>query len=125
MTYLGVFLGVIIMAAMVYLALDKKSTFSTRIAALAALAVMILTVVICLIIYFSDTTVPIDPSMLIVGAPPQTAETEGNSIWVMLLLIVVMVAIFSVIFYLAMKENKKHAQKAVESSVEISKKFDF
>ena len=125
MIYLGVVVGLIIMAIMVFLAVDKKSNLPTRIAALIALAVMIITIIICVFLIFTDTSVPIDESILIVGAPPEKIESEGNSIWIMLLLIVFLIAIFGVIAFIAMKENKKHHSKAAETSLQISKKFDF
>jgi len=66
MIFLGVMLGIAIMAATVYFALDKKSGFHMRLVCLGALAIMILTVIICLVIILTDNRVPIDESVLIV-----------------------------------------------------------
>ena len=93
------------MAAMIYLALDKKSNFQTRVASLAALAIMIITVIICLIIILSDNTVPVDPSTLIVGPPVETSE--DNNIMALIFSIVFMLVLFVIIAILARREHKK------------------
>ena len=124
MIYLGVVVGLIIMSAMVYLAIDKKSNFPTRVASLAALALMVVTIIICVFIIFTDDRVPVDPSVLIVGAPVETAKEENNNFWVILLLIIFLIGIFILVAFFAMKENKKHAKK-LEESFDTSNKFDF
>ena len=125
MTYLGVVLGLILMAVMVYLALDKKSNFPTRVAALIALAVMILTIVICLFLIFTDNTVPFDESVLIVGAVAEEVEDNGNNIWVMILVFLILAIVFTIIVFHSMKEHKKHIQNVSQNSIKISKTFDF
>ena len=92
------------------MALDKKSNFHTRIASLAALAVMILTLIICFFVLSSDTPAPMDPSTLIVGAPPAEKE-ENTNILPLLLSVVFFLLLFLVIVYLAMKEHKKFSKK--------------
>lgn len=101
------------MGVMCYLALDKKSNFHTRLASLAALAVMVLTVIICLIIVFSDNTVPVDYSTLVVGAPVEVKDDNEN-IFLLLFTILFFLALFVVIAVLAMKEHKKSAPKKGE-----------
>jgi len=105
MIFIGIVIGIIIMAAMIYLALDKKSNFHTRIASLAALAVMILTIIICLIIIFSDDKVHIDPSTLIVGAPVEVKE--DNNLAGLMISIIFLLALFGIILFLAMREQRK------------------
>jgi cbb3-type cytochrome oxidase subunit 3 len=124
MTYLGVLLGIVIMAAMIRLAVNRKSNLPVRIASLAALALMILTIIICIFIIFTDNRVPVDPSVLIVGAPVEVKEDKNDNFWVMILLIIFLIAVFSAITYLAMKENKKQAQIAAGGQ-EAPKKFIF
>jgi len=111
MVYLGILLGIGIMAAMVYLALNKKSTFSIRIASIAALFLMILTIIICLFVALTDNTVPVDESILIVGAPPATQERNTANVMVLSLLIVFLIAIFVTIALLAMHEHRKYFPK--------------
>ena len=107
MIFLGVILGIAIMGAVSYLALDKKSNFHTRIAALGALAVMILTVIICLIIILTDNRVPIDPSTLIVGAPVEVKDDGDNNIVALIFTILFFLTMFVTIFVLAMREHRK------------------
>jgi len=109
--YMGVLLGLGIMAAMVYLALDKKSNLHTRIAALVAIALMLITVIICLVLVFTDNTVPVDESVLIVGAPAEVKEDGGGDTMILLLLIIFLIAIFILIALLAMRENRKNTGK--------------
>ena len=109
MIFVGIIIGIIIIAAIAYLAIDKKSSFHTRLASLAALAVMIITIIICLIIIFSDDKVVVDPSTLIVGAPVEA--TEDNSIIGLIFTIIFFLALFIVIAVLAMREHRKHDKK--------------
>jgi ABC-type Fe3+ transport system permease subunit len=124
MTYLGVIIGLIIMAATIYFAVNKKSNLAVRIACLAALALMMLTIIICLFIIFTDNRVPIDESVLIVGAPVEIKEEKNNNLWVMILLIIFLIAVFSVIVYLSLKEIRKKPSISDESP-DISENFNF
>jgi heme/copper-type cytochrome/quinol oxidase subunit 4 len=111
MVFFGVILGIGILSAMVYLALDKKSTFQIRIASLIAIAIMMLTVILCVFIVLTDTRVPVDESVLIVGAPVETKKDGGGNTMVLLLLIIFMVVIFVFLAILSMHENRKHIKK--------------
>jgi len=107
MLFGGVLIALIIMIVMVFMAVGKKSDKKTRIAALIALGVMILTVIICVIYIFTDTTVVQDPSMLIVGEPPEPKEASGNT-FAIIFLVLFLIAIFIITAIFAMKENRKH-----------------
>jgi glycerol-3-phosphate acyltransferase PlsY len=110
MIFAGVIIGLIIMVAMIYLAVDKKSSLTIRFASLGAIAIMFIAVVICLIIILSDNSVPVDPSTLIVGAPVEVKE-KGNNSFPIIFSIVFMIALFVFIAVLAMKEHKKNLPK--------------
>ena len=98
------------MGAVAYLALNQKSTFHVRLASLGALAVMIITVIICLVLIFTTPNeAPVDYSTLIVGAPP-VIEEKDNHILPLLLTIMFFIALFAVITMLALKEHKKSAK---------------
>jgi cytochrome bd-type quinol oxidase subunit 2 len=117
MIFAGIIIGLIILVAMVYLALDKKSTLIIRLASLGAIAVMLITVVICVIVILSDNTVPIDPSSLIVGAPPEVKEKKNNSVSIIFSIVLVIV-LFTFIAVQAMREHKKNKPKS--SDIDIS-----
>jgi len=117
MIYLGVLLGIGIMAAMIYMALDKKSNFPTRVASLIALAVMILAVIVCLFVIFTDTTVPVDESVVIVGAPAETKKVSNNDVMVLMLLVIFLLILFGFVVVLTMREHKKSAAKLKDVSV--------
>ncbi|MCL2764061.1 MAG: hypothetical protein FWD40_02120 [Treponema sp.] len=110
MIFIGVVIGIIILGAVSYFAINKKSSFHTRIVSLAALALMILSVIVCLVIVLTDTRVQVDPSSLIVGAPVETVEEHSN-IAGLLFSIIFLLALFAVIAFLAMKEHKRTLQK--------------
>jgi len=125
MVYLGVLLGIGIISAMIYLALSKKSNFTTRLASLIALGLMFLTIVICLFMIFTDNRVPVDESVLIVGAPVEVVKKGNDNTMVLLLLIIILLGIFSLLIFLSMKENKKHSKDTTNSKQGIFKGFHF
>ena len=111
MIFLGVILGLGIMIAMVTMALSKKSNFTTRVACLGALALMILTVIICLFIALTNTSVPVDESVLIVGAPVETKEISNSNTMVLLLFVILLLVLFVIIAVFALKEHRKNSPK--------------
>ena len=107
----GIIIGIIIIGGMVYLALDKKSDFRTRLASLGALALMILVLIICIVIVLTDNRAPPeDESVLIVGAPPPAKE-ESNNLLAILISIFFLIILFSIVALLAMREHKRHKSK--------------
>jgi len=115
MTYVGILLSIAIMAAVISMAFNKKSTFAVRIASLIALGLMLLTIMICLVIGMTDNKVIADESVLIVGAPVETKKTGSDNIMILLLLIIFLIAFFVVIAVLAIKEHKKLNVKKQDS----------
>ena len=98
------------MGVMIYLALDKKSNFPTRLASLGALAIMIITVIISMFIILTDNTVPVDPSTLIVGAPVEVPE-ENNNMLAFIFSILFFLVLFIIILFLALREHKRTSKK--------------
>lgn len=111
MIFIGVLIGVIIMSAMVYMALNKKSNFTVRIACLIALAVMILTLLICLFLIFTDNRVIVDESVLIVGAPVEVKEDVGNNIWILIVLGIFLFALLALVAFQSLKEKRSNINK--------------
>jgi ABC-type Fe3+ transport system permease subunit len=111
MVYFGVILSLGIMSAMVFLAVDKKSNLPIRIASLAAIAIMILTVIICLVMVFTDNRVPVDESVLIVGAPVEVKKEGSGDTMVLLLLIIFLVLFLLIIALLAIHQNSKQKKE--------------
>jgi len=107
---IGIIIGIILIGAVIYMALNKKSDYKTRLVSLGALAVMFLSVIICFIIVLTDNTVPIDPSNVIVGAPPVPPE-ENNNMTALVFSILFFIALFIVIVVIALREHKKGAKK--------------
>jgi amino acid transporter len=119
MVYLGILLSIGIMGAVISMAFNKKSNFATRVASLIALALMLLAVIICLVVAFTDNTVAVDESVLIVGAPVEVKKTGNDNTMVLLLLIIVLVIFFVVIAIFAMKEYRKVNKKVQDSIISV------
>jgi membrane associated rhomboid family serine protease len=119
MIYLGVLISIGIMAAIISMAFNKKSSFTTRVASLIALGVMILAIIVCLIVAFTDNTVVVDASVLIVGAPVEVKKTGNDNTMVLFLLIIFLIAFFFFFLVFAMKEHRKINSKTPDSIISI------
>jgi len=110
MIIFGVLLGIVILIAMIYMALSKQSNLITRIASLIALAVMIITVIICLFLVLMGNKPPVDESIVLVATPPP-APPKSYNFMVLLLLIIFMVGLFAIVLFLSLREHGKKPNK--------------
>jgi len=97
---------VLLLAAMVYLALSRRSSFKVKLAALAALAVMIITVIICLFRIFmtpAAAKVQAYPDM-----PPPEAAPPPNTM-ALVLIIVILISVFVIVLLLSLREQRRVA----------------
>jgi len=102
-----VILGLAALGGVIYMAISKKSSFKVRVAALCALAVMMLTVIICLILSIKVVSTPqqiLLPDALPSDIPPP--QTGGNS-FMMIMFIVFLIGLFALVFVMAMREQKR------------------
>jgi formate hydrogenlyase subunit 3/multisubunit Na+/H+ antiporter MnhD subunit len=107
------------LGAIIYMALSRKSSLRTRIAALIALGLMFLSVIACIVLLISgglgaegNVLIPLDP-------PADTAAAPSNDIWLFLTFIVFLAALFVVIAVLSIRErrrrrNEKNAARSRE-----------
>jgi cytochrome c oxidase assembly factor CtaG len=104
-------LGFVMLAAVIYLALSKQSSFTIRIAALIALGVMILSVIISLFIIFLDlgAAKPEGPFLPFVEQVP-VQQPKGNFL-ALVGFVLFLIALFVVVFFLSLKEHRKAAGK--------------
>jgi ABC-type Fe3+ transport system permease subunit len=104
-----IFISVVILSVMIYMAISRKSTFKIRLAALGALALMIITVIICLIRIFSEAAsgakAQVYPDM------PATEVTPPNSM-VLVSFIFFLLVIFFVVLLLSLREQRRSANAA-------------
>ena len=121
MMFFGILIGLIPLAGMVFLAVSKKSSKATRIAAVSALGVMILTVIVCLCLIFFGVKAPVDESVvLITGAavpPPQPA----GKFWMLLLCIAFLIGLLVTVIIISIREHK--AQKKLSAQKETAALF--
>jgi uncharacterized membrane protein YqjE len=118
MIFVGIIIGIVTLAGIIYLALNKKSSLIIRLACLGAIALMFITLIICIIVILSDKTVPIDPSTLIVGALPEVKDEKSNSTAIIFTVISI-IALFAVIAFLVMKEHKKSQPAKGSSPIDL------
>jgi len=106
---LKVTLSIIILSAMIYLAVSKKSTFQIRLAALGALALMVITVIICMVRIFNNlaagNTTQAYPDM------PVTETAPPNGM-VLVSFIVFFLIFFAVILLLSLREQRRAVNAA-------------
>jgi len=122
MIFMGVLLGLIIMAAVAFMALRKESSFSVRIASLAALGIMILTIIICTFLILTGVEEPVDESVLIVGAVQDASakEKEGSGdMIIFILLLIVFLGFFAVIVFQTIKEHRKGETKKIINGLDF------
>ena len=89
------------------MAISRKSTFQVRIAALGALALMIVSVIIGIVVFFKAEATPkqlILPDMMPSDMPPPTSNTDPVT---MIMLIVFLIVLFVVTFLLSLKGQKR------------------
>jgi len=100
-----IFISVIILSAIIYLAISRKSSFQVRIAALVALGAMIITVIICVLRIFlapaAAAKVPLYPDM-----PPPEPAPPPNTMG-LILTVVVLVGLFLLILFLSLREQRR------------------
>ena len=105
-------LGIITLIGIVYLAVSRKSSSMVRFAALGALALMIITVIVCLLIIFgvietSSRKVIVMPDAVSSAVP----AAPGPNIVTLVVVIVFLLALFMLVFILSMREQKRIQSK--------------
>jgi NADH:ubiquinone oxidoreductase subunit 5 (subunit L)/multisubunit Na+/H+ antiporter MnhA subunit len=111
--------SVLILSAISYLAISRRSSLKIRLAALVALAAMIITVIICLFrIFMTPAAAQVQqyPDMPV----PEAAPASPN-IMALVLFIVILLALFLVILFLSLREQRQIANVKEE----IKFKLDF
>jgi len=101
----------IALAGVILLAFSKKSSFKTRVAALVALAVMMLTVIasVLMVLTFPGKAVALDPDAV---GPPDfpyeivQPEKENNVLLVFLIFLLVMFVLAAALLFRERRRNK-------------------
>ena len=104
-------LGLAIFAGIIFLAISKKSSFKVRIAALGALALMTLSVIIGILISVFNGESGKKVQVLPDAPPPQVPPETGTNSAMPFLVIVFFVALFLLIIFLSIREQRKVAGK--------------
>jgi amino acid transporter len=96
---------IILLAAVVYLAVSRRSSFTVRIAALVALAAMVLTVIICLFRIFM--TPPATANVQVLPDQPPPPPPPPPNTMALVLFIVILITVFLVVLFLSVKEQHR------------------
>ena len=102
-----VVLGIAAISMVIYMALSKKSTFMVRIVAIGALALMIITVIVCAILSFKATAVTkqiILPDALPSEIPPP--EKAASPVMI-IFFILFLVGLFVTVLIFSLREQKR------------------
>jgi amino acid transporter len=100
-------LAAIPLAFIIYMALSKKSGPRTRIAALIALAVMILTVIMCLFVIFGGAALVKGDDIRPPDMPVEKTSAPGNDLWILLAFTIFMVVLFAAVAVLSFREQRR------------------
>ena len=106
-----IFLGLITLSAVIYLAVSKRSSFTIRIAALVALGVMILSVIVSLCVIFLGLGAPKPegPLLPFLEQSPEPPAAKGN-IMALAGFILFLIALFVVVFALSIREQRRRGE---------------
>jgi membrane protein DedA with SNARE-associated domain len=108
MLFIIVPVSVILLGVIVYFALSRESSRALRLTAMAALGLIILSVLICVIIIFANmdftSREPVMPDFLAPQPPP--AAPKGNFL-VLFLLAVFIIVFLGVVIFLSLRERKR------------------
>jgi multisubunit Na+/H+ antiporter MnhC subunit len=106
---LKITLCLILLSAVSYLAISRKSTFKIRLAALAALAAMIITVIICVFKIFMTPGGSVKVQVLPDQPPPPPAPPPNPM--ALVLFIVILMSVFLVVLFLSIREQRRVASE--------------
>jgi cytochrome bd-type quinol oxidase subunit 2 len=95
---------ILLLSGIVYLAISHRSPFKVRLAALGALAVMIITVIICVFRIFMAPAVAQVP--LYPDSPPPPPAPPPNTM-ALVLFIVILIAMFLVVLFISIREQRR------------------
>ena len=105
MYYFLIFLSVISLAGIVYMAISRKSSLKHRVTALAALALMIITVIICLFQIFGPSASKVTyypPDMPLSSMP----ESKGSNTGIIAVFIIFLLLLFILVLMLSIREHR-------------------
>jgi len=107
-----ILISLVTLGGIIYLAVSSQSSFKLKVTALGALALMVTTVIICMVRFFKSSETPkqrllpdMDPSDL----PPISKE---QNIPMLIMLVIFLIALFTMVAIVSLKEFKKTNNKA-------------
>ncbi|MDR0494355.1 MAG: hypothetical protein LBG95_01830 [Treponema sp.] len=109
-----VIISILMMGGVIYLAIAKNSTFLIRVVALGALALMVLAVIVCLVIFFRETATPKQMILLPDVDPADVPPQEGSNPLTLVMYIFFLLALFVMIMILSLRGQKRSSEKETE-----------
>jgi cytochrome bd-type quinol oxidase subunit 2 len=101
----AIILSIVILSGISYLAISRRSSPKIRLASLAALAVMIITVIICLFRIFM--TPPAAKVQQYPDMPVEEAVSAPPNIMGLVLFVVILLALFLVVLFFSLREQRR------------------
>jgi MFS family permease len=105
--YVIIPLALIALGSVIYAALSKKSGFRTRIAALIALALMLISVIVCAVLILTGIVAVAGDGVEPPDLPVEKTVPPGNDLWLLLGFILFLAALFVVVAVLSFREQRR------------------
>ncbi|MDR1048063.1 MAG: hypothetical protein LBL64_09820 [Treponema sp.] len=111
MLYVFIPLALIFLGVIVFFAVSKKTEPRLRLAAIAALGVITLAVMVCLILVFAgSSSIPVEPEPgVFLDNPPR--QKGGGLPWMVIIFTIILLGFLGTVMYLALKEQKRQKKK--------------
>ena len=109
-----ILLGIITLVGVVFLAISRKSSPKIRITALCALALMVLTIIVCLLIIFGVISTGVKPVVLPDAELFDTPPAPSSNFLPLVMLIIFLVVLFVLVLVLSMREQWRGAEEPVK-----------
>jgi len=114
---LAIALGAAVFAAVICMAVSKKSCFKVRVAALAALALMISAVIVALFVVFGIAAAAPEARVISDMPPPEAPPAqEAGSGFLLMLFVLFLLGMFFLVLALSLREQRRH-EKAQEAPI--------
>ena len=116
--FILILLGIITAVGIVYMAVSRKSTSMTRFVAICALALMVITVIICLLFIFEvvgqkTQNIPVLPD----AVPSTEPDAPGPNLFSLIALILFLLTLFALVLFRYLREQRRAAGEKVPDIV--------
>jgi preprotein translocase subunit YajC len=110
MLFFLIFLSIILLSAVIYLAISRKTSSRVRMAALGALALMVITVIISVLRFFGDAASE-TRELVLPDAPVSEVPVQESNTLLLIFLILFLLLMFLIVTVLSLREQRQAKKK--------------